>query len=34
MPIANAVRAVLEGDMTPEDAGQRLMTRQLRSENE
>jgi glycerol-3-phosphate dehydrogenase (NAD(P)+) len=34
MPIARAVRAVLEGDLTPEDAGQMLMTRQLRSENE
>jgi glycerol-3-phosphate dehydrogenase (NAD(P)+) len=34
MPIANAVRAVLEGDLAPEEAGQRLMTRQLRSEVE
>jgi glycerol-3-phosphate dehydrogenase (NAD(P)+) len=34
MPIANAVRAVLQGDLGPEEAGQRLMTRQLRSENE
>jgi len=34
MPIALAVRAVLEGETTPEEAGQLLMTRQLRSENE
>ncbi len=34
MPIAQAVRAVLEGKVAPEDAGQRLMTRQLRSESE
>lgn len=34
MPIAQAVRAVLEGDVSPEDAGQGLMTRQLRSESE
>jgi glycerol-3-phosphate dehydrogenase (NAD(P)+) len=34
MPIASAVRAVLQGDLSPEEAGQRLMTRQLRSENE
>jgi glycerol-3-phosphate dehydrogenase (NAD(P)+) len=34
MPIANAVRAVLQGDISPEEAGQQLMTRQLRSENE
>jgi glycerol-3-phosphate dehydrogenase (NAD(P)+) len=34
MPIADAVRAVLQGALAPEAAGQRLMTRQLRSENE
>jgi len=28
------VRDVLEGDVTPEEVGQRLMTRQLRSESE
>jgi glycerol-3-phosphate dehydrogenase (NAD(P)+) len=34
MPIAQSVRAVLEGDLSPQEAGQRLMTRQLRSEVE
>jgi glycerol-3-phosphate dehydrogenase (NAD(P)+) len=34
MPIAQAVRAVLQGDVGPEEAGLRLMTRQLRSEVE
>jgi len=34
MPIAKGVRAVLQGDWTPEAAGQALMTRQLRSETE
>jgi glycerol-3-phosphate dehydrogenase (NAD(P)+) len=34
MPIATAVRAVLQGDLSPEDAGMQLMTRQLRSETE
>ncbi len=34
MPIVQAVRAVLQGDVSPEEAGQRLMTRQLRSETE
>jgi glycerol-3-phosphate dehydrogenase (NAD(P)+) len=34
MPIAQAVRSVLQGDLGPEEAGQRLMTRQLRSETE
>ncbi|MGH7287162.1 MAG: NAD(P)H-dependent glycerol-3-phosphate dehydrogenase [Myxococcota bacterium] len=34
MPIARGLRAVLEGELTPEDAGQMLMTRQLRSESE
>lgn len=32
MPIAQTVRAVLDGDVTPLDAGLRLMTRQLGSE--
>jgi len=34
MPVAFAVRTVLEGRITPEEAGRRLMTRQLRSEAE
>ncbi len=34
MPIARGLRAVLEGELRPEDAGQMLMTRQLRSESE
>jgi glycerol-3-phosphate dehydrogenase (NAD(P)+) len=34
MPIAHAVRAVLKGELSPEQAGQHLMTRQLRSESE
>ena len=34
MPIARGLRAVLEGELTPDDAGQMLMTRQLRSESE
>ncbi|MEM7409522.1 MAG: NAD(P)H-dependent glycerol-3-phosphate dehydrogenase [Myxococcota bacterium] len=34
MPIANAVRQVLEGKLSPRDAVGVLMTRQLRSENE
>ena len=34
MPIAFAVRAVLEGEMAPADAEQLLMSRQLRSESE
>jgi glycerol-3-phosphate dehydrogenase (NAD(P)+) len=34
MPIARGLRAVLEGELTPEQAGGLLMTRQLRSESE
>lgn len=34
MPIALATRAVLQGAVTPEEAGQMLMARQLRSESE
>ena len=34
MPICETVRAVLDGEMTPADAGHRLMTRQLRSERD
>ena len=34
MPIAFAVRSVLDGDVSPEEAGRMLMTRQLRSEAE
>ena len=34
MPIAFGVRAVLEGEVSPEAAGHLLMTRQLRSESE
>jgi glycerol-3-phosphate dehydrogenase (NAD(P)+) len=34
MPIAAAVHAVLEGRIAPEEAADRLMQRQLRSENE
>ncbi len=34
MPIARAVRAVLEGAVGPAEAGQMLMARQLRNENE
>jgi len=34
MPIAFATRAVLQGAIKPEEAGQMLMTRQLRSEGE
>ena len=34
MPIAFATRAVLQGAVTPEEAGQMLMARQLRSETE
>lgn len=34
MPIAFAVRAVLEGETTPAEAGLQLMTRQLRSETD
>jgi glycerol-3-phosphate dehydrogenase (NAD(P)+) len=34
MPISEAVRRVLDGDLTPRDAAVHLMTRQLRSENE
>ncbi|MFT5443408.1 MAG: glycerol-3-phosphate dehydrogenase (NAD(P)+) [Myxococcota bacterium] len=33
MPMSNMVRGVLDGDLTPEQAGAQLMTRQLRSEN-
>jgi glycerol-3-phosphate dehydrogenase (NAD(P)+) len=32
MPIASGVRGVLQGELTPEEAGQLLMTRQLRDE--
>ena len=34
MPIAFATRAVLDGEATPEEAGARLMRRQLKSETE
>ena len=34
MPIAETVRAVLDGELTPLDAGRQLMTRQLRSERD
>jgi glycerol-3-phosphate dehydrogenase (NAD(P)+) len=34
LPISQTVSAVLEGKMTPAEAGQHLMTRQLRSERE
>jgi glycerol-3-phosphate dehydrogenase (NAD(P)+) len=34
MPIAEAVNAVLEGGIAPEEAAERLMRRQLRPENE
>ena len=34
MPIAQAVKAVLDGEMTPEQAGSTLMSRQLRGELE
>jgi glycerol-3-phosphate dehydrogenase (NAD(P)+) len=34
MPIAAGVRAVLEGEVTPAEAGEMLMTRQLRNERE
>lgn len=34
MPIAFGVRAVLEGEVTPDEAGTLLMTRQLKSESE
>ena len=34
MPIAHGVRAVLEGRIAPEDAGNALMSRQLKSESE
>jgi glycerol-3-phosphate dehydrogenase (NAD(P)+) len=34
MPIAETVRAVLDGDLTPLDAGLGLMTRQLGSERD
>jgi len=34
MPIAAAVHAVLEGEIAPEEAAERLMRRQLRPENE
>jgi len=34
MPIASAVKAVLEGAVNPEEAGQMLMMRQLRAESE
>ena len=33
-PIANQVRRVLDGEKTPEEAGQSLMTRQLKSERD
>ena len=33
-PIANQVRMVLDGEKTPEEAGQTLMTRQLKSERD
>jgi hypothetical protein len=32
MPIAETVRAVLDGDVAPLEAGHQLMTRQLGSE--
>jgi glycerol-3-phosphate dehydrogenase (NAD(P)+) len=34
MPISEAVRRVLDGELSPQDAAAQLMTRQLRSENE
>ncbi len=34
MPIAQAVKGVLDGEMTPLEAGRSLMTRQLRAERE
>src|SRR5262245_20309731 len=34
MPIARGLRAVLDGELTPEAAGRMLMTRQLRSETD
>jgi len=34
MPIAETVRALLDGDVTPLDAGLQLMTRQLGSERD
>jgi glycerol-3-phosphate dehydrogenase (NAD(P)+) len=34
MPIAEAVEAVLAGRIAPEECGKRLMTRQLKTENE
>ncbi len=34
VPIANQVRAVIDGEHTPEEAGRNLMTRQLRSERD
>ncbi len=34
MPIARAVKAVLDGELTPQQAGHQLMTRQLRGELE
>lgn len=34
MPIAKSVRSVLEGDLEPKEAVERLLSRQLRNENE
>ncbi len=34
MPICQGVRAVLSGDVSPAEAAETLMTRQLKSENE
>jgi glycerol-3-phosphate dehydrogenase len=34
MPIAQTVRAVLVGDLTPAGVVERIMSRQLRSESE
>ena len=34
LPIANQVRQVIDGELTPEEAGRALMTRQLRSEQD
>jgi glycerol-3-phosphate dehydrogenase len=34
MPIAMGVKAVLDGEISPQDAAHGLMVRQLRNENE
>ena len=34
LPISNMVRQVIDGELSPEEAGAALMTRQLRSEQD